>query len=298
MLTFAAAATLPIMFGCNHVFYYPDAEIRGTPRDQNLAYEDVNFAAADGTKLHGWFLPAKSSPAVATVLHLHGNAGNITGHYRFIDWMPARGLNVLTFDYRGYGRSEGFVTREGTLADGLAALDYLRSRKDVDATRIVLFGQSLGGAVGAEIAAQRRGQLRAIVIDSAFSSYREIASHHVHAKPLLAVMGWWFPFMVPIGLDPIDAVAKISPTPLLIMHGKNDAVVPWTMSNDLFRAARDPKQIWIADGMDHTQVWANQKDEARRRLMEFLDSSLSASDPMPPSSRPRPPARPTTRPAR
>ncbi len=265
------------MFGCNNVFYYPDAEIRGTPRDKNLAYEDVNFTAADGTKLHGWFLPAKTTPATATVLHLHGNAGNITGHYRFIDWMPARGLNVLTFDYRGYGRSEGYVTREGTLADGLAALDYLRSRKDVNPDRIVLFGQSLGGALAAEIAAQRRGQLRAVVMDSAFSSYREIARHHVMAKPVLAVMGWWYPFMIPIGLDPIDAVPKIAPTPLLLMHGKTDAIVPWTMSNDLYRAAHEPKQIWIAEGMDHTQVWAEMKDESRRRVMEFISAAAETN---------------------
>lgn len=293
MLIALFSATMFPMFGCNHVFYYPDAEIRGTPRDQNLAYEDVNFTAADGTKLHGWFLPAKTKPPIATVLHLHGNAGNITGHYRFIDWMPARGLNVLTFDYRGYGRSEGFITREGTLADSLAALDYLRGRKDVDADRIVLFGQSLGGALGAEVAAQRQGQLRAVVIDSAFSSYREIASHHVHAKPLLAVMGWWFPFMVPLGLDPIDAVPKIAPTPLLLMHGKNDAIVPWTMSNDLYRAAREPKQIWIAEGMDHTQVWAEMKNDARTRFVSFVESSFSdsaATRPLSPrSSRQSPP---------
>jgi len=295
MLIALFSATMFPMFGCNNVFYYPDAEIRGTPRDQNLAYEDVNFTAADGTKLHGWFLPAKQKPPIGTVLHLHGNAGNITGHYRFIDWMPARGLNVLTFDYRGYGRSEGMVTREGTLSDGLAALDYLRSRKDVDPNRIVLFGQSLGGALAAEVAAQRRTQVRAVVIDSAFSSYREIVRHHVNSKPLLAVAAWWYPFMVPPGLDPIDAVAKISPTPLLFMHGKNDAIVPWTMSNDLYRAAREPKQIWIAEGMDHTQVWADQKDEARRRFMEICDSALSPANRSTAPSGPRPPTRPATR---
>jgi len=286
------------MFGCNSVFYYPDAEIRGTPRDQNLAHEDVNFTAADGTPLHGWFLPAKTKPPVATVLHLHGNAGNITGHYRFIDWLPARGCNVLTFDYRGYGRSEGMLTREGTLADSLAALDYLRSRKDVDASRIVLFGQSLGGALAAEVAAQRRTEVRAVVMDSAFSSYREIVRHHVMAKPLLAVAAWWYPFMVPVGLDPIDAVPKVAPTPVLFMHGKADAIVPWTMSNDLYRAAREPKQIWIADGMDHTQVWADQKDEARRRLMAFFEESMSPSDPARPAPRPPASPRPATRPAR
>lgn len=139
LVTLAAVLSLS-MFGCERVFYYPDQRDRGSPSDDGLAFEDVHFTTSDGLRLHGWFLPAQPGKIPSprgTVLHLHGNAANITGHFPFVSWMPAAGFNVLTIDYRGYGRSEGTVSREGTIRDARAALDYLRGRADVDAKRII-----------------------------------------------------------------------------------------------------------------------------------------------------------------
>jgi len=127
------------MIGCDRFFYYPNAHEYGSPQEFRLACESVSFHAADGTRLHGWFFPAEGEP-VGTVLHLHGNAGNITGHFHHVAWLPGAGWNVLCFDYRGYGRSEGRVTRAGTIADAHGALNHLLGRPDVDAGRIVALG--------------------------------------------------------------------------------------------------------------------------------------------------------------
>jgi len=264
------------MLGCDRVFYYPDQRVRCSPADHALRFEDVYFEAEDGVRLHGWFLPAHGNTPRGTVLHIHGNAANITGHIDFVNWLPEAGFNVLTFDYRGYGQSGGRISREGSLRDAAAALDHLRTRSDVDRNQIVVFGQSIGGAISIAMAAQRQGQLRAIALDSTFTGYREIVSHHIRHNPALLVLAWWFPWTVPLGHDPIDRVAQLAPTPILIIHGRRDGIAPWPMALRLFEAAGEPKDLWLIDDMDHMQVWFEQPEESRRRLLDFYGRALKS----------------------
>lgn len=259
----------------DRLFYRPDRRDRGSPKDHSLCYEDVFFPAADGSRLHGWFLPASADGvARGTVLHLHGNAANITGHYEFVRWLPAAGYDVLTFDYRGYGRSEGRVSRRGTVEDGAAALDYLRGRGDVDSTRLILYGQSIGAAVAVVLAAERRDQIRGLVAEGGFGDYREIVQHHVMNNPLLILMAWWAPFLIPKGRDPIESVGDIRPTPVLFVHGRADRIVPWQMSQAMYDRAGEPKDLWLIDGMDHYEVWEARPEEAQARLSAFFETVL------------------------
>ena len=261
----------------DRVFYYPDHHQRGTPTEYSLPYEDVFFPTEDGAAWHGWFLPsADGRPAHATVLHLHGNAANISGHYEFIRWLPGAGYHVLTFDYRGYGRSAGRVSRRRTLSDAAAALDYLRTRPDVRSDRIVVFGQSIGGAVAVLLAARRRDQIRAVAVDSAFSGYRKIVRYHVSRKWWLTALAWWLPCCVSTEHDPIDFVGRVSPVPLLFMHGKADRIVPWEMSEELHAAAKEPKDLWLVEGMDHTETWEAAPEAAQRSLLGFYERALAA----------------------
>ncbi len=268
------------MTGCDRVFYYPDMKDRGSPADESLVFEDTFFKTADGLKLHGWFLPVqRDTQPLGTVLHVHGNAGNITGHYQGVSWLPAAGYNVFTFDYRGFGRSQGRVTRHGTLTDAQAALDYILGRPDVDPNRVVVFGQSIGGAVAIVLTAERRDEIQALVVDGAFSGYRGVARHHVNRNPLLFALAWWYPFLVDEDLNPIDYVDRVSPVPLLLMHGRDDRVVPCSMSQALFEKAQDPKQVWLIEEMGHYEIWQRRPDEARRRVLDFLASALEKSAP-------------------
>jgi uncharacterized protein len=127
-------------------FFYPDTLQYSNPAQFGLVAEDVWMAASDGSRLHAWFLPSHG-PAKGTVLHLHGNAANVSNHLPLVAWLPARGFNLLTLDYRGFGRSQGTPSLDGVVDDAAAALAYLRTRRDVDSTRLIVVGQSLGGAI-------------------------------------------------------------------------------------------------------------------------------------------------------
>lgn len=261
------------MLGCNSLFYYPNARNYGSPRDYGLAHEFVHFDAPDGPRLHGLFLHAKTRP-LGTVLHFHGNAGNLSGHFHHVAWLPAAGWNVLVFDYRGYGQSTGRVTREGTIADGHAALDYLLSRPDVDRARIVAFGQSLGGAIGIVLTAERQ-EIRGLAIDGAFDSYQAAANWHVRRNPLLFCLAWWLPsLLMSKDYDPIDYVPRIAPRPLFIMHGTNDSVVDPNAARRLYNAAADPKELWLIEGADHYGAIQDRADEACPRLLNFFDRCI------------------------
>ena len=121
-----------VLAGCiERMFFYPDSATYTTPAQLGVRAEDVQIVTADGSRLHGWFLPAVGN-AKGTVLHLHGNAANVSNHLPLVSWLPARGYNVLMVDYRGFGRSQGKPSLDGIVDDAAAALAYLRTRPDVD----------------------------------------------------------------------------------------------------------------------------------------------------------------------
>src|ERR1051325_11044653 len=147
---FGLALALACLTGCvQGAFYHPDRVLYDTPARLGLKYEQVTFASQDGTRLVGWFIPARGyadpKRAKGTVVHFHGNAQNLSAHWQFVDWLPQRGFNLFVFDYRGYGASQGSPEPKGVFEDSLAALDYVRARPDVDPERLLALGQSLGG---------------------------------------------------------------------------------------------------------------------------------------------------------
>jgi fermentation-respiration switch protein FrsA (DUF1100 family) len=253
--------------------------VYGSPEQERLRHEPVRIRTRDGLTLAGWFFPAvdaegrplAAARAVGTVLHLHGNAGNMSGHFQHVSWLPTAGWNVLCFDYRGYGRSEGQVSRAGTIADGHAALDYLLSRPGVDPGRIVAFGQSLGGAIGIVLAAERT-EIRGLATDGGFDSYRAVASWHIRNNPLLLCSAWWVPsLLMSGGYDPIDYIGRIAPRPVLIIHGTHDEIVDPRMAERLYEAAGQPREIWMVDGADHYDPLRNYPDQGRSKLLHFFE---------------------------
>ena len=278
------------------LFFRPTHRAYASPRQFGLAYEEVRFSAGDGPTLHGWFFPSRTNvsstvlepekvadasmarlssgltdaaQAVGTIVHFHGNAGNITSHFPQVAWLPAFGWNVLCFDYRGYGRSEGRPSRDGLVRDGHAAIDYVRSRPDVDPARIVVFGQSLGAAVAVVVVAARE-DVAGLVCDGGFSHYRRVVAWHIRRNPLLRVVAFWIPWLMDDGYDPIDSVARVAPTPLLILHGTADDVVDPAMAWELYQAAGEPKELWMIEGAGHYEALGTRADEWRPRLLAFV----------------------------
>jgi alpha-beta hydrolase superfamily lysophospholipase len=266
-----------LVSACTGVFFQPHRYQVATPNKLGLTFQEVTFKTADGLELYGWFMPAQG-PALGTVLQLHGNAENISTHFASLAWMPERGFNVFIFDYRGYGASEGEPTLAGTQVDIDAAMQTLLARKDIDGDRIVMYGQSLGGALAAYYVAHspHRAQLRALILESAFSDYVDIArekfTDHWITWPFQ-----WLPWLtVDDSYSPLPTLAKISPLPLLILHGDQDRIVPVHYGKILYDAALEPKQLWIVPGAGHIQTMRAPAD--RDRLVAYLRGILEAKD--------------------
>ncbi|WP_414164524.1 alpha/beta hydrolase [Superficieibacter sp. BNK-5] len=248
-------------------FYYPDNHYYGYRPD---IFERVEFTAKDGTHLTGWFIPSTKAPpleANATVIHAHGNAGNMTAHWPLVSWLPERNFNVFMFDYRGFGDSEGKPTPEGLCDDTESAIDYVRQREDIDPERLVLLGQSLGG--NNVIAAVGRGDrqgIKAIAIDSTFLSYSASAND--------AVPG--IGFLLDDDYSAQRYIASLSPIPLLLLHGTDDHVIATYHTEKLFELAAEPKQKIIIPGGKHIDAFASRHgDTYRNKLVEFYLSALA-----------------------
>jgi fermentation-respiration switch protein FrsA (DUF1100 family) len=263
-------ACLALLQGCTGAFFQPQRTMVITPARLGLAYQDVTMQTPDGVSLHAWYMPAQGE-ARGTVLFLHGNAENISTHIASVYWLPAQHYNVLLPDYRGYGESTGTPTLPGLVTDAETAIAWLAARPEVQTQGMAVFGQSLGGSVAVYAVAHspERAQIKALIIDSAFSSYRRIAREKL--------AGFWLTWalQVPLSLtvddqySPIDAVAAVSPIPLLIIHCVHDPIVPISHAEALYAAAKQPKALWrIAQG-GHIQALTH--EEQRRRLGAYLD---------------------------
>ena len=264
------------LFGCNGVFFLPYHAHVQTPRQLGLAYEDVYFQAGDGTPLHAWFLKAEGK-ARGTILFLHGNAENISTHIMSVRWLPARGFNLFLLDYRGYGASGGTASLSGVQDDMDAALHTLLVRNDVDPDRVVVFGQSLGGAIAIYNVAHSpyRRHIRALVVESAFASYRQITREKLADFWLTWPLQWPLSWTVTDEYSPSKAVAGVSPIPLLIIHGDRDPIVPLHHGQRLYELAREPRQLWVVPGGGHIQAFQSQI--YRDRFVAYLTEVLSES---------------------
>lgn len=278
MLRLALLVCIFALSACTPVFFQPSSTLLATPGLYGIDYEPVELRAADGTALFAWFLPARGEPK-ATVLYLHGNAQNISAHFANVAWMPAAGFNVLALDYRGYGGSEGRPTLGGVQLDIDAAMRTLLARPDVDPERIIVFGQSLGGALAIYYVAHSRyrDHIRAVVADSAFADYRLVAKEKMADLIITWPLQWLPNYTVDNNYSPQASVAALSPIPLLLIHGERDGIVPPHHSQLLFETAQQPKDYWSIPDSGHIQALLSAP--VRKRLTEFLVEHARAARP-------------------
>ncbi len=244
--------------------FFPSSDIVSTPDDVGLAYEDVFFTTSDGLRLHAWFVPGTTD---ITLLWFHGNGGNISHRTDDLAMFRHRlGMNLMIIDYRGYGRSDGKPSEQGTYRDARAALRYLEGMPGVSPERIVYFGRSLGAAVAVELAVDRPPL--ALVLVSPFASIGDMARI---AFPRLPV-GW----LVRNKYNSLARVAKIQ-RPLLILHGDRDETVPISQGEKLFAAANPPKRFQVLLGTGHNDSLAGGETDHWEVLEEFL-AELTAGE--------------------
>ncbi len=227
-----------------------------------LNAEDVWFISADGTRLHGWFVSTKQTPARATVLHCHGNGGNLSSVSWFAEVLAERGFNTMIWDYRGYGRSSGQITDEwGLYADGTAAYEWLTRERGVKPEHLIIYGQSLGSTVAVNLATRKPAA--ALVIESGLSSASAMASSSLP----------WLPrWLHSIGKNRFESARKLSAInlPVFIAHGTADEVVPFAQSQTNFAAAHEPKELMLIEGGTHN-LFGQHHAALLGRLSVFLE---------------------------
>lgn len=247
-----------------HMTFHP-VPLDSTRRQPPPGATNVWFTTADGVHLHGWFF--ENQTTTATLVFFHGNTGNIGD----VDWLGQRfherGFNVLLFDYRGYGASEGEESETGLYADGDAAVAFLINEKRVRPDQIILYGQSLGTTVVADVASRR--DLGAVILESGPSSASSMAGH---ALP-------WLPqrlhFLGKNRFESAQKLAKVK-APVLISHGDPDPVVPTSEGRLLYAAANEPKRLLIFPGAGHN-VFGSAGDSYLNQLIDFINQSLKDS---------------------
>ena len=259
--------------GCTSLFFYPRQQLLDNPTAQKFSPEDIWFKASDGVNLHGWFFSG-GPKATGTVLVLHGNAENLSTHVNSVLWLVQSGFNLFIFDYRGYGKSEGSPGIEGVHLDAEAALETLLTMPRAGGKQIVVLGQSLGGAIAVYTTANSpyKDKIAALVIDSAFSSYRLIAREKLSQFYITWPLQYPLSFLVSDFYSPIRWIKKVSPVPLLIIHGEQDPVVPIHHGQMLYDEALQPKNFWMSWMPGHVTSFADER--VREELVRYLTMKL------------------------
>ncbi|MEQ8798287.1 MAG: alpha/beta hydrolase [Salinisphaeraceae bacterium] len=269
-LLLAGGAAFLLLAGCMFVFQErllfmpktPGRDLRATPADIGLTYEDVHLETADGETLHGWFIPAPD--AKATLLHFHGNAGNIGDRVDLLALFHHIGLSVLIIDYRGYGQSTGQPSESGTYRDAEAAWSHLVESRETPPDRIILHGQSLGGAVAAWLAT--KVEPAGLILDSTFTSVPDIAGE---VYPWLPVRQ-----LARLNYNTLDRISDID-APILVLHSREDDIIGFHHGQRLAKTA-GARLVELRGG--HNETLMRNEGIYREAIVDFIRSALDARE--------------------
>ena len=238
--------------------YFPSRALAAHPGSLGLKYEELKLKTEDGASIHGWYV--ENAPGSPVMLVSHGNAGNIGDRLDKLLLFRKAGASVLFYDYRGYGRSSGTPSEEGTYRDAEAAYRWLTAVKGAPPKRIVFYGESLGCAVAVELALRR--EAGGLIVESGFTSTEDMARV---VFPFLPAR-WLIRFRY-------DSLAKIPRVrcPVLVMHSPQDDIVPFSMGRKLFMAAPEPKTFFELKG-GHNEGFLDTGPAYEHAIRRFLAS--------------------------
>lgn len=258
---------------CNSLFYYPRPEILAPTKEEKPLITATEVKSMDGTKLRVWIRsPEKKRRAV--LLHFHGNAENLSTHFYFVNWLGQYGIELILFDYRGYGESEGEPSRSGLVEDGRAMIRFAVERAKENNVPLFILAQSLGGAVAIPAVAEEQPPIKALIVESSFPSYRRLARKKVGDFWLLWPLQWPLSFLVSTSWQPEDYIDKIT-SPVLIIHGNRDGVVPFENGQILFSMLKTKeKEFWEIPGGGHCPTLRT-GSPFQQKFVSYLNSHLN-----------------------
>lgn len=241
------------------MIFFPEKGFYEKPGNYGYAYENVHFQTEDGVALFGWFLNAKG-PARGTLLLTHGNAGNISHRlYKVKGWIE-RGFSVFLIDYRGYGQSQGTIRNsEDILRDARAGLKWLREEKKIPLSEVVLYGESLGSYPVIRLGAEH--PVLAVVLEAPFTSFLDLAAVHYPYVPKVLLKGFEF--------DNLKSISSLK-SPIFILHGTQDEICPYSLSQALFKKALEPKEFFAVHGGNHNDLPLSAGEDFWERPYQFV----------------------------
>lgn len=244
--------------GClNSLIYHPDTSIIKT-FDPQIPIEDVYITVNSTVTIHGWHI--HSDPALFTLLYFHGNGGNISNRIEKIQLIHSIPLSIFIIDYRGYGKSTGTPSEQGLYTDALSAFKYLTTVKNIPSQKIILYGESLGGAVAAYCAAQTK--IAALILDSAFTNTSSMVKHH---------SVWILSLLFTENFSTIDSIASLD-LPILILHSKEDEVAPFYMGRELYNKCPSTKKYFVELKGSHNTNFITDASTFKKSIQEFVQS--------------------------
>ena len=268
-----------LYIGQSNLVFMPSKDVLETPKTVGLNFEDIQLTARDNVNLGAWFVPAKDNDSIGkgVILFCHGNGGNIGSRVSYLPIFRELGLATFLFDYRGYGKSEGQPSEEGTYADVEAAWQYLTQQRKIPPQKIIIYGESLGGAIASYMAqniAQNSSQNIAqknvqqeikntaggLILASTFTSISDRASELYPFLPIRWISRFSF--------NSIDRLPTIK-IPVLIIHSTDDEIIPFSHGDRNFQAANEPKRLIKLSG-DHNNGFLDSLEIYRTALNEFI----------------------------
>ena len=249
-------------FQSNQV-YHPDRLISANPESIGLRFENVSFETSDGIRLSGWFITNEN--ATGAILFCHGNAGNISHRLETVQIFHDLGLATFIFDYRGFGQSEGKPSEHGTYRDAEAAWQYLVQERKVQPDKIIIMGRSLGGAIAAWLAWNHTPT--ALILESTFTSATDVAAKLYPYLPIRLLLRFKY--------NTIEYLSQVK-CPVLIVHSREDEMIPFDHGLRLFEAAKEPKQFLEITG-SHNDGFITSGRRYQEGLNMFISENLETS---------------------
>ena len=227
--------------------------------DFGYSIQSVIFKSSNGNKLNGWMLKPKNVNIIGTILHFHGSGGNLLYHHKAISPLTKFGFQIFTFDYSGFGYSEGKSTRVSIVEDAHSAFEYTINREDVKQTKIMLYGQSYGVHLATIVGIKQQSEIEGMILEAGFSSHRDVA---VYTIPVIGNI-------VKQGISTKNEIKKFK-KPLLIIHSKEDKKVPYYMGEKIFKNANEPKEFYEVD-KPHIEALQYYSEEISNKIKKMYN---------------------------
>ncbi len=267
-----ASVILIILSGCQSLFFHPHTALLYHPATTAKQPDNFLIKTSDNETLHSWLFRSDAPDVKGTVVFMHGNGGNVSTESLGMLWFLDKGYNVFVGDYRGYGQSTGKPTINGVLNDGVDILDLLMRLPEIETSELILYGQSLGGAVATYTAANSKyaDNITALILDSTFTSFSDIA------QDVSSNIFFTWAFQVPIASSykkypsTIKLLSDVKTNNILLIHSKADKMISFSHSEELFEAAHGNKKLILTEDVPHAHNLS--KSEVREDIINYLNN--------------------------